>query len=195
MGGTEPASGARRSGGRGRHSRGPTPDKHQHRAASASGGQGVARQRLLRRQRHVALPAAALVRRAARSGRPRGAGRVPLLLLPARSDRDADLSEGVPQAGMPVATDRRVPRRHVRRDVCRRSSGRRRRLEPLRLQDGDRLGQNEGHVTGHRLELLPRAARKRIGTGAAFRRDRSQPDRVRAAERGLQAGRGRAGHL
>ena len=51
----------------------------------------------------------------------------------------------------------------VRRpDARNRGSGhhrRRRPLEPLCLQDGDRLRQDQGHEPGHRLELLPRSAR------------------------------------
>ena len=67
--------------------------------------------------------------------RSRGLGRAPVLLLPARGDRDADLADG--GAGRRASGDR-----------C---PGRWRALHAALRQDGHRLGQDARHGHGHRV--------------------------------------------
>ena len=130
---------------------------------------GVARGGLSRRHRDDPAAAPALARS-------RGLGGAPVLLLPARGDRDADLADR--------GAGRRAPGH--------RGPGRRRALRAALRQDGHRLGQDARHGHGHRLArpqpggepsgLALLEARARGGAGA----HREEPPRGARAVRPRQ---------
>ena len=146
----------------------------------------LARGRLRGRVRGHAAAVRVLVRRGPRGPRFRRA--IPLLLLPARGDRDDGVAGGDRRPARRAEADRdarddlregplhqehHVPDHDGRLAATaslRAGAGRRartrppaRRLAPLRFQDGHRLGKDLGRGDGHRLGPVPQAAGAGIG--------------------------------
>ena len=164
----------------------------------------LARRRLRGCLRGHPAPLPVLVR-----GRPRGPRLrrpLPLLLLPARGDRDAGVAGGDrrparrPEAHSGPRDDLREGSLHQEHHVPDhdgrpaaasplRAGGRRRGPAgppargpaPLRLQDGHRLGQDLGGGDGHRLGPLPQAAGAGIGAVHQLPDRGAERDRVPAA--------------